>query len=105
MHRLWHQLSNKLLEFFDHPLTKPYRFDVFNKFVRDFETKLNQLRLVEMGVKVSREIDSEWLFHLVPRVEDGSMQNVWSPSGVLNICSLLACPSMHLSIHEEAVGF
>ncbi|KAH9916410.1 uncharacterized protein BXZ73DRAFT_105848 [Epithele typhae] len=51
-------LTNKLFEFFDHPLTRAYRVDVFNKFVRDFESKLNQLRLVEMGVKVSREIDN-----------------------------------------------
>ena len=56
--RLWHQLTNKLLEFFDFPLSRLYRVDVFNKFVRDFESKLNQLRLVEMGVKVSKEIDS-----------------------------------------------
>ena len=48
----------KLAEFFDHPLSKPYRVDVFDRFVRDFETKLNQLKLVEMGVKVAREIDS-----------------------------------------------
>ncbi|KAK7680851.1 hypothetical protein QCA50_016161 [Cerrena zonata] len=56
--KLWHQLTLKLFEFFDHPLSKPYRVDVYAKFVRDFETKLNQLRLVEMGVKVSKEIDN-----------------------------------------------
>ncbi|KAF7799208.1 hypothetical protein EIP86_010439 [Pleurotus ostreatoroseus] len=56
--KLWHQLTLKLAEFFDHPLSKPYRVDVFDRFVRDFETKLNQLKLVEMGVKVAREIDN-----------------------------------------------
>ncbi|KAI0078421.1 hypothetical protein K474DRAFT_1594086 [Panus rudis PR-1116 ss-1] len=56
--KLWHQLTLKLIEFFDHPLSKPYRVDVFTKFVRDFESRLNQLRLVEMGVKVSKEIDN-----------------------------------------------
>ncbi|KZT00244.1 uncharacterized protein LAESUDRAFT_709155 [Laetiporus sulphureus 93-53] len=56
--KLWHQLTNKLFEFLDHPLSRPYRVDVFDKFVRDFESKLNQLRLVEMGVKVSKEIDN-----------------------------------------------
>ncbi|CCM02283.1 uncharacterized protein FIBRA_04370 [Fibroporia radiculosa] len=56
--KLWHQMTLKLAEFFDHPLSKPYRVDVFNKFVRDFEARLNQLRLVEMGVKVSKEIDN-----------------------------------------------
>lgn len=56
--RLWYQITQKLSEFFDHPLSHPYRVDVFDRFVRDFETKLNQLRLVEMGVKVAREHDS-----------------------------------------------
>jgi len=56
--KLWHQLTLKLFEFFDHPLSKPFRVDVFEHFVTDFESKMNQLRLVEMGVKVSKEIDN-----------------------------------------------
>lgn len=51
-------MTLKLFDFFEHPLSKPYRVDVFDKFVRDFDSRLNQLRLVEMGVKVSREFDS-----------------------------------------------
>lgn len=35
---------------------------MFDKFVRDFESRLNQLRLVEMGVKVSKELDSMSLY-------------------------------------------
>ncbi|KDQ50601.1 hypothetical protein JAAARDRAFT_41912 [Jaapia argillacea MUCL 33604] len=56
--KLWHQLTLKLFEFFEHPLSKPYRVDVFDRFVRDFEARINQLRLVEMGVKVSKEISN-----------------------------------------------
>lgn len=56
--RLWHQLTLKLSEFFDNPLSRPYRVEVFDRFVRDFEIKLNQLKLVEMGVKVAKEFDS-----------------------------------------------
>ncbi|KAJ7756770.1 hypothetical protein DFH07DRAFT_819878 [Mycena maculata] len=56
--KLWHQLTLKLFAFLDHPASKPYRVDVFESFVRDFEMKINQLRLVEMGVKVSKEIDN-----------------------------------------------
>ena len=56
--RLWHQLTQKLFQFFEHPLARPYRVDVFERFVRDFEGKINQLKLVEMGVKVSKDIDS-----------------------------------------------
>lgn len=56
--RLWHQLTKKLFEFFEHPLAIPYRVDTFERFVRDFERRINQLRLVEMGTKVSKDIDS-----------------------------------------------
>ncbi|KAH9919616.1 uncharacterized protein B0H18DRAFT_1027162 [Fomitopsis serialis] len=74
--KLWHQLTLKLFEFFDHPLSKPYRVDIYDKFVRDFDSRLNQLRLVEMGVKVSKELDNpqkhlEFLTDLLSRVDTG----------------------------------
>jgi len=56
--KLWHQLTLNLFSFLDHPASKAYRVQVFESFVRDFEMKINQLRLVEMGVKVAREIDN-----------------------------------------------
>ncbi len=58
VYRLWHQLTKKLFEFYDHPQALPFRVDVFERFVRDFETKLNQLRLAELGVKVAKDIES-----------------------------------------------
>lgn len=58
--RLWHQLTLQLFAFLENPLSKPYRVNVFEQFVRDFEARINQLRLVELGVKVSKEIDSEY---------------------------------------------
>ena len=58
MCRLWHQLTQKVDEFFDHALSKPYRVDVYTRFVRDFEERLNPLRLAEMGIKISQDIDS-----------------------------------------------
>ena len=57
--RLWHQITLNLVEFFDDPISQPYQVDVYDRFVRDFAPKLNPLKLVEMGVKVSRQIDSE----------------------------------------------
>jgi len=56
--RLWHQITLKLVQFFDDPLSQSYQVDVYDRFVRDFAAKLNPLKLVEMGVKVSRQIDS-----------------------------------------------
>lgn len=60
-YRLWHQLTLKLAEFIDHPLAQPYRTEVFREFVRDFEERLNPLRLVEMGAKVAEDIDSTFI--------------------------------------------
>ncbi len=58
MYRLWHQLTQNVDEFFDHALAKPYRVDVYTRFVLDFEERLNPLRLAEMGIKISQDIDS-----------------------------------------------
>ncbi|KAJ7699692.1 hypothetical protein B0H14DRAFT_3119983 [Mycena olivaceomarginata] len=64
--KLWHQLTLKLFSFFDHPASKPYRVHVFESFGPGLETKINQLRLVEMGVKVSKEIDSKYHLFIQP---------------------------------------
>ncbi|KAF8259091.1 hypothetical protein EI94DRAFT_1774019 [Lactarius quietus] len=71
--KLWHQLTQKVDEFFDHPLAKLYRVDVYTRFVRDFEERLNPLRLAEMGIKISQDIDNpaqhlEFLTDLLSRV-------------------------------------
>lgn len=57
--RLWHQLTLTLEEFYRHPDSPPYHFDVFNNFVHDFEARLNQLKLVELGVRAGQQLDSE----------------------------------------------
>ena len=41
---------------------------MFERFVRDFEGKINQLKLVEMGVKVSKDIDSMF-FPFLPSIQ------------------------------------
>ncbi|KAF8587736.1 hypothetical protein K439DRAFT_1407285 [Ramaria rubella] len=55
--KLWHQLTISVSGFFDHPLSKPYHVDVFERFVRDFEARMNQLTLVQLGAKISKEFD------------------------------------------------
>ncbi|KAI0321151.1 hypothetical protein OF83DRAFT_1100886 [Amylostereum chailletii] len=72
--KLWHQLTVKLAEFFDHPIARPFRVEVYSRFVRDFEERLNPLRIVEMGVKVSHDIENpalhvEFLTELLSRID------------------------------------
>ncbi|KAI0060076.1 hypothetical protein BV25DRAFT_1807834 [Artomyces pyxidatus] len=92
--KLWHQLTEKLDEFFDHPLARPYRVDVYTRFVRDFEERLNPLRLVEMGVKVSRDIDNpalhlEFLTDLLSRIDKSK-----SPDAHVLLLATLAHPKL-----------
>ncbi|KAI9435847.1 hypothetical protein H4582DRAFT_1817338 [Lactarius indigo] len=88
--KLWHQLTQKVDEFFDHPLAKQYRVDVYTRFVRDFEERLNPLRLAEMGIKISQDIDNpaqhlEFLTDLLSRVSQEK-----SPDAHVLILSTLA---------------
>lgn len=55
--KLWHQLTNSLEEFFNNPKSAPQRLDVFQNFVLTFADKINQLKLVEMGLAASQECD------------------------------------------------
>ena len=59
-------MTLKLVEFFDDPLSQDYQVDVYDRFVRDFSAKLNSLKLVEMGVRVSRQIDSAFFIRMRP---------------------------------------
>ena len=55
--------------------------------MRDFESKINQLRLAEMAVKVAKEIDSSFvLFLYFSRLEDDSFA-----------ISLFTDPQVHLA--------
>jgi hypothetical protein len=56
--RLWHQLTDALFAFAADPASAPVRVDVYTRFVRDFEARLNPLRLVELAVLVAKELDS-----------------------------------------------
>ncbi len=91
MCRLWHQLTQKVDEFFDHALAKPYRVDVYTRFVRDFEERLNPLRLAEMGIKISQDIDST--LSLLP-----------TPFVLFIDCSRPADPAQHLEFLTDLLS-
>jgi 26S proteasome regulatory subunit N9 len=53
--KLWHQLTNSLDEFFKHPESGPQRLPLFKNFVLTFADKINQLKLVELGLAASQQ--------------------------------------------------
>ena len=53
--RLWHQLTSTLDGFFKAPESGPQRLNVFKNFVLTFSEKINQLKLVELGLAASQQ--------------------------------------------------
>lgn len=53
--KLWHQLTNQLIEFFNHPGSAPQRLEFYNTFVLKFADKINQLKLVDLALKAATQ--------------------------------------------------
>ncbi|TIC14156.1 hypothetical protein E3Q14_00877 [Wallemia mellicola] len=54
--RLYHQLTKTLQEIIQKDDISKYLVDLWNNFISTFKDKLNQLRLVEIGVRVAQEM-------------------------------------------------
>ncbi|KAJ2959642.1 hypothetical protein NQZ79_g4915 [Umbelopsis isabellina] len=53
--KLWHQLTQKVLEFLKEPESGPHQISLFQKFVVDWENKINKLSLVFIGLTVAQK--------------------------------------------------
>jgi 26S proteasome regulatory subunit N9 len=53
--KLWHQLTNALLDFFNDPRSAPQRLPFYRNFVLKFADKINQLKLVDLALKAAKE--------------------------------------------------
>lgn len=53
--KLWHQLTNALLEFFNDPRSAPQRLQFYKVFVLKFADKINQLKLVDIALKAATQ--------------------------------------------------
>lgn len=62
--RLYYQLTATLQTFLTIPSSAPYQIELYNHFVESFASKLNQLRLVEIGVAVGRQYSGTFLLLL-----------------------------------------
>lgn len=53
--KLWHQLTDALVDFFRLPESAPQRLPMFKSFVLSFADKINQLKFVSLGLMASTE--------------------------------------------------
>ncbi|KAI0122308.1 hypothetical protein F4814DRAFT_408282 [Daldinia grandis] len=53
--KLWHQLTDALIEFFANPKSEPQRLKFYKVFILKFADKINQLKLVDLGLKAATQ--------------------------------------------------
>lgn len=53
--KLWHQLTNALIEYFCLSESAPQRLAIFKSFILSFADKINQLKLVTLGLMASTQ--------------------------------------------------
>jgi hypothetical protein len=54
--KLWHELTDKLIEYFEHPESAKQRIPLFETFIKSFAKKINQLKLVTLGLSAAPQI-------------------------------------------------
>ena len=53
--KLWHQLTDALVEFFDHEESANQRLPFYKTFILTFADKINQLKLVTLALKAASQ--------------------------------------------------
>lgn len=57
--KLWHELTDKLIEFFNKQESGKQRIPLFDTFIKSFADKINQLKLVQLGLRTV-ELRGAW---------------------------------------------
>jgi 26S proteasome regulatory subunit N9 len=53
--KLWHELTDRLVDFFNDAASGPQRIPLFDVFIKSFADKINQLKLVALGLRAAHE--------------------------------------------------
>jgi 26S proteasome regulatory subunit N9 len=53
--KLWHQLTDTLIEFFNHKESAPQRLPLYRNFILTFADKINQLKLVTLALSAATQ--------------------------------------------------
>lgn len=65
--KLWHELTDKLIEFFKKPESSKQQILLFEKFIKTFAKKINQLKLVRLGLSAAKQYQGK--FHTSSHLE------------------------------------
>ncbi|KAI9684052.1 MAG: 26S proteasome regulatory subunit [Bathelium mastoideum] len=80
--KLWHELTDLLVEYFNNPQSGPQRIPLFETFIKSFAEKINKLKLVALGLRAAFEYKDDqqrlsFLSSLADRVNKPSSQDAY----------------------------
>jgi 26S proteasome regulatory subunit N9 len=55
--KLWHELTDSLVEYFSDPASAPQRITLFNTFIKSFADRINTLKLVTLGLSAAEQYE------------------------------------------------
>lgn len=59
--KLWHELTDLLVTYFDEPQSAPQRIPIYSNFIKTFADKINQLKLVKIGLSTATQCSGKCL--------------------------------------------
>lgn len=80
--KLWHQLTNALVDYFRSPESAPQRLPIFKSFILSFADRINQLNFVSLGLLASTQCSNDqerlaFLTSLADRVDKPDSQDAY----------------------------
>ncbi|GAB7361225.1 hypothetical protein MBLNU230_g1287t1 [Neophaeotheca triangularis] len=96
--KLWHELTNILVDFYNDPKSAKQRMPLYNNFIKTFADKINQLKLVKIGLSTATQADGDdtrlsFLTTLAERVDKPASQDAY-------VFALTAVASMRLRLEQ-----
>ncbi|KAG5930557.1 hypothetical protein E4U42_006645 [Claviceps africana] len=80
--KLWHQLTEALVQFFSNPKSAPQRLAFYKVFILKFADKINQLKLVELALKAATQCKDDqerlsFLSSVMKKVDNDHSQDAY----------------------------
>ncbi|MCJ1236413.1 26S proteasome regulatory subunit [Varicellaria rhodocarpa] len=96
--KLWHQLTDVLVEYFQNPMSASQRLPLFRKFILSFAEKISQLKFVSLGLSAATQCSDDherlvFLIHLTEKVDKPSSQDAY-------VYSLVAASEVKLRLED-----
>lgn len=58
--KLWHQLTDALIDYFRKPESAPHRLSLFKSFIITFADRINQLKYAKLGLMAATQCKGEF---------------------------------------------